>query len=110
MSEFFQSEMVREELKVINELQQDVYGSLMNFNIMPHDEKLEHIEKLSSLLEKQKVMYTRLSLSDDPEADDMKKNLEKSLTVLGFPEGTDMITLFNGMAKTIQQMKDHIDN
>jgi|TARA_B100001093_G_C26363157_1_gene815414 hypothetical protein len=110
MSEFFQSEMVREELKVINELQQDVYGSLMNFNIMPHDEKLEHIEKLSSLLEKQKVMYTRLSLSDDPEADDMKKNLEKSLTVLGFPEGTDMITLFNGMAKTIQQMKDHLDN
>ena len=110
MSEFFQSEMVREELKVINELQQDVYGSLMNFNIMPHDEKLEHIEKLSSLLEKQKVIYTRLSLSDDPEADDMKKNLEKSLTVLGFPEGTDMITLFNGMAKTIQQMKDHLDN
>tara|TARA_Y200000002_G_C22302215_1_gene505020 strand:+ start:218 stop:550 length:333 start_codon:yes stop_codon:yes gene_type:complete len=110
MSEFFQSEMVREELKVINELQQDVYGSLMNFNIMPHDEKLEHVEKLSSLLEKQKVMYTRLSLSDDPEADDMKKNLEKSLTVLGFPEGTDMITLFNGMAKTIQQMKDHLDN
>tara|TARA_R100000742_G_C4163106_1_gene4004 strand:- start:58 stop:390 length:333 start_codon:yes stop_codon:yes gene_type:complete len=109
MNEFFQSEIVREELEEINELQQEVYGSLMSFNAMSSEDKMEHIEKLISLLEKQKVMYTRLSLSDDPEADAMKKNLEKSITVLGFPEGTDMITLFNGMAMTIQKMKDHID-
>jgi ABC-type uncharacterized transport system ATPase subunit len=109
MNEFFQSEIVREELEEINELQQEVYGSLMSFNAMSSEDKIEHIEKLISLLEKQKVMYTRLSLSDDPEADAMKKNLEKSITVLGFPEGTDMITLFNGMAMTIQKMKDHID-
>ena len=109
MNEFFQSEIVREELEEINELQQEVYGSLMSFSAMSSEDKIEHIEKLISLLEKQKVMYTRLSLSDDPEADAMKKNLEKSITVLGFPEGTDMITLFNGMAMTIQKMKDHID-
>ena len=109
MSEFFESEFVREELEEINELQKEVYGTLMSFNTMSSEDKMEHIEKLISLLEKQKVMYTRLSLSDDPEADAMKKNLEKSITVLGFPEGTDMITLFNGMAMTIQKMKDHID-
>ena len=109
MSEFFQSEMVREELKEINKLQQEVYGDMMNFNKMPDEEKMEHVEKLSSLLEKQKVMYTRLSLSDDPAAEEMKKNLEQSLTMLGFPEGTDIITLFNGMGKTIQKMKDHLD-
>ena len=100
MSEFFESEFVREELEEINELQKEVYGTLMSFNTMSSEDKMEHIEKLISLLEKQKVMYTRLSLSDDPEADAMKKNLEKSITVLGFPEGTDMITLFNGMAMT----------
>ena len=109
MSEFFQSEMVREELKEINKLQQEVYGDMMNFNKMPDEEKMEHVEQLSSLLEKQKVMYTRLSLSDDPAAEEMKKNLEQSLTMLGFPEGTDIITLFNGMGKTIQKMKDHLD-
>ena len=54
-------------------------------------------------------MYTRLSLSDDPAAEEMKKNLEQSLTMLGFPEGTDIITLFKGMGKTIQKMKDHLD-
>ena len=109
MSEFFQSEMVREELKEINKLQQEVYGDMMNFNKMPDEEKMEHVEQLSSLLEKQKVMYTRLSLSDDPAAEEMKKNLEQSLTMLGFPEGTDIITLFKGMGKTIQKMKDHLD-
>ena len=109
MSEFFQSEMVREELQEINKLQQEVYGDMMNFNKMPDEEKMEHVEQLSSLLEKQKVMYTRLSLSDDPAAEEMKKNLEQSLTMLGFPEGTDIITLFKGMGKTIQKMKDHLD-
>ena len=109
MSEFFESEFVREELEEINELQKEVYGTLMSFNTMSSEDKMEHIEKLISLLEKQKVMYTRLSLSDDPEADAMKKNLEKSITVLGFPEGTDMISLFKGMDKTIQKMKDHLD-
>ena len=109
MSEFFDSEIVRKELKDINKLQQEVYGTLMNFNTMPDEEKMEHVDKLSSLLEKQKVMYTRLSLSDDPAAEEMKKNLEQSLTMLGFPEGTDIITLFKGMGKTIQKMKDHLD-
>ena len=109
MSEFFDSEIVRKELKDINKLQQEVYGTLMNFNKMPDEEKMEHVEQLSSLLEKQKVMYTRLSLSDDPAAEEMKKNLEQSLTMLGFPEGTDIITLFKGMGKTIQKMKDHLD-
>ena len=30
MSEFFQSEIVREELGEINELQQEIYGKIMN--------------------------------------------------------------------------------
>ena len=37
MSEFFQSEMVREELQEINKLQKEVFGTLMNFNAMPDE-------------------------------------------------------------------------
>ena len=54
-------------------------------------------------------MYTRLSLSDDPEARKMKEHLEKSITMLGFPEGTDMNMLFAGMKNTIASYKQHID-
>ena len=109
MSEFFESEIVQDELNEINKMQEEVYGNMMSFNDLDLDEKIEHIEHLSELLDKQKVMYTRLALSDDPQAVEMKEKLRQSVTMLGFPEGTDMISLFKGMDKTIQKMKDHLD-
>ena len=64
---------------------------------------------MSELLEKQKVMYTRLSLSNDPQAIEMKEKLQQSVTMLGFPEGTDMSILFEGMRKTIESLKQNVD-
>ena len=62
MSEFFDSELVRESLNDINELQQEVYGSILSFQTLPLDQQKEHIVKLEELLEKQQLMFTRLSL------------------------------------------------
>ena len=90
MSDFFKSEIIQEELNEINRLQEKIYGSLLAFSAMTRDEKLEQIETLTTLLEKQKVMYTRLSLSDDPKAIEMKENLRKSVSMMGFPPETDM--------------------
>ena len=109
MSEFFNSEIVQEQLKEINELQADIYGSAFVVNMSSPGDIKEHIEKLETLLEKQRLMYTRLSLSDDPEARKMKEQLVKSITLLGFPEGTDMNMLFAGMKNTIASYKQHID-
>ena len=110
MSKFFDSEIIQEELEGINELQKNLYGNIMLFPDMDRSEKVEHIELLTELLEKQMVMYARLSLSDDPEAIRMKKHLQQSIPLMGFPTGTDMTLLFEGMKKTISQLKDHIDN
>ena len=77
---------------------------------MNREDKLEHIEMLSELLEKQRVMYTRMSLSDDPEAVKMKNELLKSVELMGFPDGTDVSILFNGMSQTIEKLKEHIDS
>ena len=44
-------------------------------------------------------MYTRLSLSEDPKAVEMKKNIEQSVVIMGFPAGTDIGVLFDGMQK-----------
>ncbi len=109
MSEFFKSEIVREELQEINELQTEIYSNMMNIQNSGGDEKEEHIDKLTRLLELQRMMYTRVSLSEDPEAKAMKKQLEQSVTMLGFPEGTDISVLFEGMQNTIQSLKDRID-
>ena len=110
MSDFFDSDIVREELQEINELQMSIYKNAMKFGTFSREDKVEHIEKLTELLEKQKLMYTRISLSDDPEAVDLKKHLQKSVELMGFPEGTDMSLLFTGMSNTIENLKKSIDN
>ena len=109
MSDFFESEIIQEELKEINNLQEEIYGSLFNFSAMSNEDKLKHVEILSNLLEKQKVMYTRLSLSDDPKAVEMKENLRKSVAMMGFPPETDMTMLFNSMNATIEALKKYVD-
>ena len=110
MSDFFDSEIIQEELKEINSMQEKIYGSLFNFGMMSREDKLEHIDVLTSLLEKQRVMYTRLSLSDDPEAVEMKENLRKSVALMGFPPDTDMQVLFDSMSETIESLKNYLDD
>jgi len=109
MSDFFKSKIIQEELNEINRLQEKIYGSLFAFSAMSREEKLNQIETLTILLEKQQVMYTRLSLSDDPQAIEMKENLRKSVSIMGFPPETDMKTLFDSMNATIKSLKDYID-
>jgi len=109
MSNFFDSDIIQEELKEINKLQEEIYGSILTFGMMSREDKLEHIEKLQLLLEKQRVMYTRLSLSDDPKAVEMKENLRKSVALMGFPPETDMGMLFKSMDKTIESLKQFVD-
>ena len=109
MSDFFKSDIIQDELTEINNLQEQIYGSILTFGSMSNETKLEHIEKLQSLLEKQRVMYTRLSLSDDPQAVEMKENLRKSVALMGFPPETDMQVLFNSMNATIESLKQYVD-
>ena len=73
---------------------------------MSFDDQKDHIDNLLILLEKQKIMYARLCLTDDPEAKKTKKNLENSVSLLGFPKGTSMQSLFDKMEKTISNLKD----
>ena len=66
MSDFFDSEIVQEEVKCVMEMQEDLYKALPGFYIMDKDEKINVIAMLEKLLEKQQILYTRLSLSEDP--------------------------------------------
>tara|TARA_B100000214_G_C23593796_1_gene457523 strand:+ start:108 stop:440 length:333 start_codon:yes stop_codon:yes gene_type:complete len=108
MSAFFDSEIIKEELGVINKLQEEVYGKLIHFHMMNHDDQIDHVSKLSELLDKQRVMYTRLSLSDDPEAIVMKDSLNKTILLMGYPEGTDIKLMFDNMYKTIDALKEYL--
>lgn len=102
---FLDSEYVRAGLVEINEMQEDIYGDMMKFPQMTNEEKYEHISKLESLLEKQKIMYTRVSLSDDPEALQIKENIVNAAKMLGVPGEVDPATLFDTMHQTISGLR-----
>ena len=110
MSSFFDSEIVQREMKDIHELQTIVYNASHDYTSLSREEKIEHIENLTELLDMQRVMYTRLSLSEDSQAKKMKEDLVNSVTSLGFPIGTDVNLLFSSMENSIEMLKSHIDD
>ena len=109
MSKFFRSQIIQEEMQDIFETQKDLYAVIMRFPMMTAEEQRDHMKKLISLIDKQEVMWTRLSLSDDPEAKEMKNQMRKSLQGMGFPEGTDMPSIFSAMDETIGKLKESVD-
>jgi len=110
MSSFFDSEVVRKEMTDIQELQEEIYGNVFNFPNMDKEEQADHIEALLELLEKQRILYTRMSLSDDPQAKQMKDNIQQSAVMMGMPKDVDMSNVFKNMEKMIDVMRQQVDN
>ena len=104
---FFDSEIVRAEMVEIAELQEGVYENFMKFPYMNNADRTFHIDQLSKLIEKQKIVYARLSLSDDPDAKEMKENIMQSAASMGLPSNVDVGKLFDQMTDVISHMKEH---
>ena len=102
---FFDSDIVRSEMVEIHELQEDVYENFMKFPYMNNADRAYHIDQLSKLLEKQKIVYARLSLSDDPDAKEMKEKIMESAKSMGLPSNVDVGRMFDQMSEVISMMK-----
>ena len=106
---FFQSAVVRAEMAEISELQEEVYSNVFKFPSMTKEDQLYHVEILTRLIEKQKILYARVSLSDDPEAQKMKDNIIESASMMGIPNSVDMSKVFEQMSTMVQTLKTQID-
>ena len=106
---FFQSPVVRAEMAQISELQEEVYSNVFKFPSMKKEDQLYHVDILERLLEKQKILYARLSLSDDPDAKKMKEQIVESASMMGIPSSTDMSKVFEQMSTMVQTLKIQID-
>ena len=106
---FFQSDVVRAEMAEISELQEEIYGNVFKFPSMSSADKKYHVDILERLLDKQRVMYTRLSLSDDPDAKKMKEQIIESASMMGFPKNSDINKMWDDMNKMVKIMKQQID-
>jgi hypothetical protein len=106
---FFNSDIVRAEMTEISELQDEIYGSVFSFPTMTKEEKIHHVDLLDKLLSKQQILYTRMSLSDDSEAQKMKEKISSSAAMMGLSPGVDMNIIFNNMSKMLDVMRNQID-
>jgi KaiC/GvpD/RAD55 family RecA-like ATPase len=106
---FFESEVVRAEMVEISELQEEIYKNVFEFSRMDAEQKINHVNLLQRLLDKQQVLYTRLSLSDDKEAKEMKSKISEYAEMMGMPSNMDMNIIFNNMSSLIKLMKEQID-
>jgi translation elongation factor EF-G len=106
---FFDSEMVRAELTEIAELQEEVYGNVFTFPQMDPEDQRYHVDLIERLLNKQQILYTRLSLSDDPQAKKMKEEIRKGALAMGLPDNVDVQVMFKNMTQALDMMRKHID-
>ena len=109
MADFFDSDIVRDEMQEINEMQEEIYGRIFQFPDLPVPEQIEHLDELDTLLEKQQVLYTRMKLSDDPRAKDMTENIRKSAVVMGFPNDVYCNLLFANMQVTLEKVRKGLE-
>jgi len=106
---FFDSEIVQSELEEIQALQEKVYSHVFTFSKMDRQDKLHHIDSLEELLDKQQILYARLSLSDDPQAKAMKDDIMNSASMFGLTKDVDLGLMFSQMKRAIAEMKKALD-
>tara|TARA_B100000214_G_C23957672_1_gene623687 strand:- start:1360 stop:1689 length:330 start_codon:yes stop_codon:yes gene_type:complete len=105
MSDFFASEQVQESITEINRMQEEIYSKIFAFERLSHKEKMEHVDQLEILLDKQRNFYMRLKLSDDPRAKDMMEQIHQSAQLIGFPKDVNPDLLFKNMQDTLANLR-----
>jgi hypothetical protein len=106
MSDFFRNEMVRGDIQEMAELQQYCMRAMMSFPALSPQKQYEYFEVLTTLIEKQKIFYTRLTLSDDEEAQEMLKSMKEGAILLGASPGDNLLEMFDGLMEKVNAMKE----
>ena len=109
MSKFFQSELVRGEIQEMTALQEFCFRCAMNLSLLDKDRKMEYFEALEKLIDKQKVFYFRIKMSDDPEAISVAESIKQAVILLGGDESLNPNDMFDELLGKVRQFKDVLE-
>ncbi len=110
MSDFFSSDMVQNSIMELTMLQQQLASEMPYLPRMNYKQKVEHLSTLKTFLEKQKLFFFRISLSDDPNAIQMKENLMEAAKMFGVQDEINtMDAFFAKLTDTIEKIEASID-
>ena len=111
MSDFFKSDQVQSTIAELTALQQQLVTEMPYLNRMKPEQKKDHLVTLKTFLEKQKLFFFRISLSDDKEALEMKQRLIDATKMFGVDnEMENMDAFFEKLNETIDEIEASIDN
>lgn len=111
MSDFFDSDIVRNEAKEMERLQMKAMEMTLATPMKgDKEDQLEYINTVRSLIQKQQIFYTRLKLSDDPRAKDMVTQIEEGAKMLyGWYESSNVLTLMREMLDKLDEFEKEIE-
>lgn len=111
MSDFFDSDIVRNEAKEMERLQMKAMEMTLAAPMKgDKEDQLEYINTVRSLIQKQQIFYTRLKLSDDPRAQDMVSQIEEGAKMLyGWYESSNVLTLMKEMLDKLEEFEKEIE-
>lgn len=111
MTDFFDSDIVREEAREMERLQMEAMELTLSSPFQKSKEdQLNYIHTVRALVEKQQIFYTRLKLSDDPRAVEMCEQIEQGAKMLyGWWETADVLSLMREMLNKLDQFEKEIE-
>jgi hypothetical protein len=107
---FYESDVVRDELREMENLYLQLAKMSMHFSSLDGEEKADHIEKTLELIAKQKVFYARLALMshEDEEAREVKYRID-TMTEM-YSNGKHINQVLDEMEQKLQNLRKGLDN
>ena len=106
---FFDSDQVRGTVMELEQLQQELTVDLMHLVEYSVEERREHLGRLKTFLEKQKLFFFRVSLSDDPDALLIKEKVIEAEKMFGYSDADGMDKFFEQLDNTIKNLEKTLD-
>ena len=107
---FFDSDQVRDTIMELESLQLELTNDLMHLAEYSVEERRDRLKRLKTFLEKQKVFFFRISLSDDPDALKIKEKVVEAAKMFGYSEVDGMDKFFDQLDHTIKNLEKTLDN
>ena len=96
-------------MKELGELQEELASQIFLIPFFSKEEKRAHLDLMREFLEKQKNLFFRMCLSDDPEALETKNQILKTAKMLGLKDGQGINEFFDLLESTIDTLDRQIN-
>ena len=108
-SNLFSSEIVRKETERMHKLYLSVANRMYGFEKMSKEDKEKMFSDMELLIEKQKVLYTRVMLSEDDDSQLVKENFRAAAKQMGIPTNQMGPEIFDLAQKAVDSLRETFD-